>query len=195
MIKSWAFIILFFYITSEVWSQGFLQHYNSLGINLGVVNYHSPVLDNRENKTNYLSFSTAVSYNSAISPLFNFNQMLQFGNLQNASNNEPFWNKSQFLSYNIGFSLNLFKFFDRKFDAKLVPFLNTGYGFNYFLQTSASRPNPIVSNFKVGAGASYAINDYLAAFVQYNIHQRLGNDFKTGIESQFGLLATLVKKQ
>ena len=151
-------------------------------------------MDNRENKTHFLSYLANVSYGIPLSAIFNFNQQIGFGYLQNASTSEKYWTKSAQYSYGIGLSLNVPKFFVRKYSGKLIPYGNVGYKFNYFEETSASRPNSIITEFTVGGGMSYQISPLLAAFTQFNLAQRFGSDFQTSFQTQIGINAVLVKR-
>ena len=173
--------------------QGYVQDYNSMGVSMGIINHHAAVLDNRENATSFLSHFAKLNYNKSISPLFNFHQQLGMGYYQNASIAEPFWTKSQVYNYSLGISLNVPKFFVRTYHSKVSPYAHFGYQFAYHIKTSVSRHTSIVSDFLVGGGVSYQINDYFSIYTQLNIGQRLGLDFQTTLQTQIGVNATLIK--
>lgn len=174
--------------------QGYVQDYNSVGVSVAILNHHADVLDNRENATRYLSQMAMLNYSLSISPLFDFHQQLGMGYLQNASDAENFWTKSQLYNYSLGFSLNAPKFFARKYSSRINPYGHVGYQFNYHQQSSASRTTKIIGNFLVGGGLSYQLNNQLAIFSQLNLRQRFGNDFETTFQTQFGLNAIMMQK-
>lgn len=186
-------IILTIFCFQYANSQGYVQDYKNIGFAVNVTNHHAAVLDNRENQTKYLSYLANMSYGIPISTLFNFNQQVGLGYLQNASTTEKYWTKSAQYAYGLGLSLNVPKFFVRKFSSSVIPYGNVGYKFNYFTETSASRPNKIVSEFVVGGGISYQISPYLAGFAQFNLGQRFGSDFQTSFQTQLGINALVVK--
>jgi len=186
-------LMLVLAIKVNVQGQGYVQDYNSAGISLAIINHHAPILDNRENATRYLSHVAHLNYGISISRLFNFHQQLGIGSLQNASIQEKFWTKSALYSYGIGLSLNAPKFFYRKYDSRINPYGNVGYQFNYHANSSVSRNTQIISNFMVGGGLSYQINDYIAVFTQLNLRQRFGSDFQTTFQTQLGLNTLIIK--
>ncbi len=184
----------FFCAFPKSYSQGYVQDYNSIGVSVAILNHHADVLDNRENATRYLSQMALLNYNVSISPLFNFHQQLGIGYLQNASDAEDFWTKSELYNYSLGFSLNAPKFFARKYSSRINPYGNVGYQFNYHPQSSASCTTKIISNFLVGGGLSYQLNDHLVVYSQLNLRQRFGSDFQTTFQTQFGINAVIIRK-
>lgn len=191
--NKYIFSVILSLLALNVCSQGYVQDYNHFGTSLSIKNHHASILDNRENQTKFLSYSSNFNYSISISPLFNFNQQASMGFLQNASVLEDLWTKSSHISYSVGLSMNVPKFFARKFQGKVIPFANAGYCFNYYKLTSISRPNTIVSEFLVGGGVSIPLNNYLNCFAQTNINQRLGSDFQTSFNSQLGLNLLIIK--
>ncbi len=186
-------IILLLFTLSALNSngQGYITDYKSAGIGFTVTNYHSNLLDNRENISNYLSYDVNASYNFALSRIFNFNQLIGIGTLQNASKYEQFWQNTLKINYNAGLSLNIFKFFKRNYEGKFVPYGAVNYQLNYFDKTAFSRPKQLLSQFNYGGGISYQINDNLGVYTQFQLGQRIGADFKSSFNTQFGLLAIL----
>jgi len=193
MRKFFIALILTFSVVNSAFTQGYISEYKSISASFGVSNYHATVLDNRANNSSFLSYTALMGYHIPLSALFNFNQQLGFGTLQNADTTEVFWTKANQFSYALGLTMNVPKFFARGYNKAIIPFALVNYQFNYFDKTSISRPKNLSTQFNVGGGVSWQINDNLGVYTQLVLGQRLGADFKTSINTQIGLQALIYK--
>jgi len=134
-----------------------------------------------------------MGYHIPLSSLFNFNQQLGFGVLQNADTTEVYWTNSNQFSYSLGLTMNIPKFFSRGYRKNFVPYALASYQFNYFNTISNSRPKNLMTQLNIGGGVSYQLSDYLGIYTQLVLGQRLGADFKTSFNMQLGLQALIYK--
>jgi hypothetical protein len=165
-----------------------------LGIHQGIINFHSPILNNKNNNNKLSSWVTEVDKNFFLTRFASFNAGLGLGNYKNMDTRFLPFRNSNFFRMNTGLILHLPQFYSAlDLSPNLInPYFKAAYNFDLLeKQPDIENFNRLSSSLRLGLGCIVKLNHYLGISYEASHNQRVAPDYRSFFQHTFGVIINL----
>lgn len=142
-----------------------------------------------------ISSNIRLSYGRYLSRFWEFNMGVSNGVILNQEQDSRFVSKS----YSLGFDADILLKFNNgawlRQDARIAPYLNFGYNYNYRPGFKKAGLAPATFANEYGLGSKIRIGEWSSLNLQAAVNQELSGDFDTHLQYRLGYIQTIGKRR
>jgi hypothetical protein len=191
-LKKTIIICIFGFLAHHVEAQLFGRR--DIGVHQGIMSFHNPSLNNKNNNNNKTSWVTEVDKNLYLSRFASFNAGLGIGNYKNLDDKFAKYESYSFYRIKAGLVLHLPQSYSPRdlTPNAFNPFLKAAYNFDISDQHFENRGgNRLIGSFRLGCGFVIRASHHLGIMYEFSHNQRLASDYRTFFQHNFGILINL----
>jgi hypothetical protein len=165
-----------------------------IAIHQGIMTFHNPVLNNKNNANTKASWVTELDKNLGLSRFSSLNAGLGLGNYKNLDNRFSPYESSNFFRLKLGLLLHLPQSYSPHDLSPnfFNPFIKVAYNFDFADQHFRNLGgNKISSSLRLGVGCVVRLNHYVGLMYEFSHNQRIAMDYRTFFQHTFGMIINM----
>jgi hypothetical protein len=165
-----------------------------IAIHQGLMTFHNPVLNNKNNANRKSSWVSELDKNFFLSRFTSLNAGIGMGNYRNLDTSFAAFESSNFFRIKTGLILHLPQFYAHgHLSPRLFnPFIKAAYNFDIagkkFEDLGGNRLN---SSLRLGAGFVVSMTHHIGLIYEFSHNQRVSPDYRTFFQHTFGIIINM----